>query len=185
MKNTIYFYLLILSIPFFNSCEKKVLLKPTDEFIEAKFGDEFIRYTSTLPNPFNNQYYNDTVEYMINGIPTKIVQDQLNLLRHSDNGRKSIEIYILQSELTKDQIPINLPHKTTCSVELQLRDYDSNVQSTFGPSDDVNYKGHVQLTIESWDDNNYLEGNFSGNISTSTGKGLNVSEGKFRVQIFY
>lgn len=157
-----------------HSCSKEENIDESSEFIEAKIGNQLERYEYTDGNEFNNAYYNDTI---VNNNGT-FIQDQLNLIRYAEDQSKSFDIFILGRQLKKEDVPTTLNN-----VELQWRDYDNEVPVVFATDDDYNFVGNVELTIEDWDENNFLKGNFAGTIATKTGKELSVEDGKFRIQI--
>ncbi|MEM6965512.1 MAG: hypothetical protein AAF573_12145 [Bacteroidota bacterium] len=176
MKLIIQVLMMTCIIALTNGCTKEeTLLKTSGEFIEASINNDLIRYESTSASPYNNYYFYDTI---ITSVDT-IIQDQLNLIRYADDGDKSFDIFITGRRLDKNEVPITLNN-----VSLQWRNHAADIQNIFGPGDGANYSGGADLVIEDWDENDFLSGSFSGNISTVTGKSLSVKNGKFRIQIF-
>ena len=112
-------------------------------------------------------------------------QDQLSLVFMSDEGL-ICEIHILGAGLLERSLPVDLSDGVTGTAEVQLVDPSKDVESTFGPNDDVNFVGYtmqgLSFTVESFE-SDIIKGTFSGTISTRTGRQMTIQEGRFDVLV--
>ena len=173
MKNLL---LLLVAILLFVSCSKNnVKQELPDQYIKAQFGEENIIYERGTV----------ACEYLFrDDSSTSFVIDQLGLVTNSIGNQRGIQIYVMGSQFRDLNFPVNIGVLENALVDLQLIEYNSPADTVFGINDDWNYSGVLNnFLIEKYDTQGYIEGSFSGIISTRTGRLLNVNEGAFRIMI--
>jgi len=173
MKNLL---LLLVAILLIVSCSKNnVKQELPDQYIKAQFGEEDIIYE---PGTVACEYlYGDDSS-------TSYVIDQLGLVTNSIGNQRGIQIYAMGIQFRDLNFPVNLGILENAIIGLQLREYNSPADTVFGLNDDWNYSGILNnFLIEKYDTQGYIEGSFSGTISTCTGRLLNVNQGSFRIMI--
>jgi hypothetical protein len=151
------------------------------EYIKGVFNGSKLCFTGTYrDNDFGNiRFY------------TPGRQDQINLIRSSDNPSLSCQFYIINSGIQAQRLPYTLPHPNLAyceHAEITLLDLSQSWASQCQgcDSDDANYFGSswdkLTLTITDTTDH-FLRGTFSGNASTQTGKKMTVDKGEFSIRI--
>jgi len=167
-----YFFWILFILIFIFSCKKhKVkteLIHIDGEFIEANIGGDFFHFTGH--SGFGNfNIYNQNLVSQIN---------RLDMSRLSDDGIQALTLIVFGDDLKKENIPLalTLPYpSSSTSVQFQLYDYDDS---------DNQRGGNLSLTIDKWDDDNYLEGTFEGQAFHFESSIPYDVTGKFRIQVF-
>ena len=165
----------------FSSCDKSVENPDSappenhEEFISANFDGEELYFTNTAgADYYNAYYYTDSINH-----------DQLNLIRDSDDGSKSMQIFALGSRLYEQKFPVSLTDVSLCTVELQLIDLKTDFHCMHCPEDDYHFISMVppEVIVTDFDNHGYISGNFRGEIATPTGRKMSVENGSFRMKI--
>ncbi len=175
MKNSIKVLLAVLLISF-SSCEENELAPPPDEL-------ELVEFISMETDAGNFLFEEDI--NIFNSYIKGPRQDQLSLVLNNED-QLSAQIYMFDTELLLSDFPLEVPLNNVSYGEVQLRDFRSDADPTWGPEDDDNYVGltseSVRITIIDYS-NGVIKGTFRGTIRTKTGKSITINTGEFQVII--
>jgi|GEM_PF-3682115 len=178
MKTFVYSFLSLLVLGCISSCEKEAHIRLghtlEGQYIQAQVNGEEIYLATTNGCVSGNQYYYE--ELPNNPIPL----DQLNMIRQSRNGDKAMHFYVTQGKLLEDEFPLIFQegvYEGFCRhVELQY--YENQ-----GSSKEIQYTGLVDMSIDSWDDEDFLQGTFEGIVRAPGSKWKEIKAGAFRIKV--
>ena len=106
------------------------------------------------------------------------------------NSHWEFAIFLENTYALSKIYPYKLPRQNSevCEIgEMQINDLNHYVSCTFCPENSYNYyapiyAGGVSMTVNSFD-NNYFEGTFKGYVKTGSGKGVQITNGKFKIKL--
>ena len=172
MKTTCQVCLLGLIVLLGLSCEEKFNaygIELEEEYVEASFNGQLRRLNTV-----------NSIEYSVLDTTASIINtDQLLLGRGSQNGDAQIQFHLIGWQIASAEFPLEVNLSSTIPVAI-LWYFER-------PPDGRNaifYEGTaLDLTISSWDENDIMEGTFSGVLFAEEKGEIQLEDGKFRLKI--
>ena len=163
---------------FLVSCQKEDFVRGkviNGEFIEAEIDGQLTRLAS-IPAFGRYAYYQ-----VQRGVDSTIILDQMQLERVSENGNTSITLVGTNLNLLDASFPLEVSADQIFSgtepfVTMILW------QERISDSPPSSKSGSTNLTLLSWDENDILEGTFSGEV-VGSGAPTVVENGTFRIWV--
>lgn len=167
----------VLGISFF-SCEEEYFFYGKEiegEFIEAEIDGQLLRTTKSSVGINSNRYSFGPINFQNDTL------DQLVMIRLSDNGTESLSIFGFNLRLTETEFPLFIsgdPFDPSIEPNIRLA-YEQNRET----DEEQIFNGQLEVIIEQWDEENYLEGSFSGTVINLSGVARQIDNGSFRIQV--
>ena len=177
MKTFLHISLLLLLLSGLPACQDELFVTvgpPLDgQFMEARLDGQWVRLEHTMGGLHGNVYYFE--EYPDLEHPL----DQLNLVRKSGNGRTAMHMYVLQGRLLETAYPVEFDADEIIGF---CRHAELQVYENAGTTKEKRSTGLVDLIIDTWDAEGFMEGTFNG-IVNGEGRAIEVREGRFRIKV--
>lgn len=161
-----------------SSCEEEYFFYGKEiegEFIEAEMNGQVIRMAAHDGYGSSDAYFFSTLQLQGDTV------DQLNLIRFSSNGTESFSIYGFNLRLLDSSFPLFIPSDPE---DVFNEPYISFEYKQNRITDrEIIFNGTLDLTIDSWDEEDYMQGTFSGTVIATDGTTRTVENGTFRIQV--
>lgn len=145
------------------------------QFIEAEIaGVKHYMATTNGCSSSNRYYYLDAPELTL-------PMDQLNVMRQSKQGDRAIYFYALQGRLLQEEYPIFYQAEELAAYcrHVELQYYENQ-----GSKKERIYTGLVNMTLNDWDEEGFLDGSFDGVLRSEGGEVKEIKNGLFRIRVF-